>query len=102
MPIASLNPVIKKVRPLGTNILVHRHPDEEKRGEIFMPENAVKIGLSKADVIAVSPKVAKDYPIRAGDVVHIPRALGYQRVEYPPHGLCYFVPIESVAAVESK
>jgi co-chaperonin GroES (HSP10) len=102
MPIASLNPVIKKMRPLGNNLLVHKQAEEQVSKGIILPENAVKTGLCKADVIAVSAKVARDYPIRAGDIVHIPRVLGYQRVEYHPYGLCYFVPIESVAAVETK
>lgn len=98
MPIASLNPTVKKVRCIGTQLLVHRHPDVEIIDGVLIPENVARIGLTKADVVSVSKKVSDQHGIKAGDVVYIPRALGYQRVEMPV-GLCYFVPIESVQAV---
>lgn len=102
MPLASLNPQIESVRPTGTKILVRRQKDDVKAGEIWLPENRPHVGLAKFDVIAVSEKVRGEYAIRAGDIVHAPRVLGYQRVELPKIGLCLFIPIESVQAHEGR
>lgn len=99
MPIASLNPTIKSVRPTGNNLLVKRIEDDEKLGDIYLPEQRMRVGLGKFHVVAVSEKVKADHPVRAGDVIYAPHVLGYQRVEIERHGLCQFIPIESVAAV---
>jgi hypothetical protein len=98
MPIASLHPKIESVTPTGDKLLVKRQADDVKVGEIWMPENAMHVGLAKFDVIGVSKKVLEEHGIGVGDVIYAPRVLGYQRVELPKVGLCHFIPILSVQA----
>jgi co-chaperonin GroES (HSP10) len=101
VPIASLNPAIKSVRPRGTNLLVKRIEESEMVGSLYMPEQRMRIGLGRFTVIAVAAKVTEEHGIKEGDVIYAPHVLGYQRVEVEGHGLCHFIPCESVAAVET-
>ena len=100
MPIPSLNPQIESFTPTGKKVLVKREEDEKVVGGIIMPENRAKVGLVRAKVISAGAKINAE-EIRPGDVILMPRQMGYQRVSIGgvEHEV---VPHESIFAVEPQ
>ncbi|MDE2102723.1 MAG: hypothetical protein KGL39_36095 [Patescibacteria group bacterium] len=97
MPLASLNPKVSSFRPTGQKILVRPQDGAREVGGIWLPDNQVKVGLGRGDVLAVGEKVEHVAP---GDVVLFPIQLGFNRVEVDGKD-CRVVPMDSVYAVEA-
>jgi co-chaperonin GroES (HSP10) len=98
VPISSLNPTVKRLRPIGQKVLVRHHEDETRVDEIFMPENRKYVGLAKGTVLAVGDTVED---IEVGDVAYFARQLGFHRVDMHD-GLGLVIPVENILATEPK
>lgn len=74
---SSLNPTIKKFRPVYDRILLRRHKRPEEVGGILMPHNARFTDLAKFDVIACGGQCKQVSP---GDTAFAPTQLAFAKV----------------------